>query len=407
MNLHFMTRNSAPLPSTARVTFAPLTAIAGRLVALLFAGAMLTATHAQEKPAPTSEYDPTKIAPTVATEKGQKQEGQEKTEKAEKAEKAEKTEKPEPIKRANDQRRAFLWRVTDSKNTVYLFGTMHVGTKSFYPLPAVVENALDSAKKIVVESDISKTDGLDEIEKMMFFAPPQTLDKVIPKPLLDRLNAQLTKFSLPPDGVKPMKPWAVGGFLSVNEIIRLGYDMNASVDAYVIEAAKKRDKPLLELETQVAQIKVLNSMTPKQQETYLENALYSLEKGIYEKQINGLVEAWLAADPAKFETVYAEMAKPLKNAAELDDVMLHSRHDAMVKKIESYLASGEPHFVAVGALHLLGPKGLVALLKNRRLKVEQVGVDAPRSEPSKPEPAKAAPVKTEPPKSVPSKNIAK
>lgn len=328
-------------------------------VALWFASVSPVA-GAQDK-FPPAEYDPT--APNKSDTKSE-------TKSEPKAE-----EKPaEPAKKINEHTRAFLWRVTSGGGTAYLFGTIHVGKQSFYPLPQLVEEALDRSAKVVMEADISKSESTADIDKMMFYAAPQSLDKNISKPLFDRLNTQLTRLNLPPQGAKGMKPWVVGGFLSVNEFVRLGYEMNYGVDAYLIEEAKKRNKPLLELETQVAQLKVLNDMPAKLQETYLENAVYSLENGLYEKHINNLVDAWLAGDPARLDSVYAQMTKPLKNATEIDDILLYSRHDAMVKKIEQFLATKETHFVAVGSLHMIGPRGLVALLKNRRHKVEQLGV---------------------------------
>ena len=48
------------------------------------------------------------------------------------------------------------------------------------------------------------------------------------------------------------------------------------------------------------------------------------------------------------------------------------RHDAMVGKIESYLNEGRQRvFVAVGALHLAGPRGLVEMLRQRGHTVRQ------------------------------------
>jgi uncharacterized protein YbaP (TraB family) len=43
----------------------------------------------------------------------------------------------------------------------------------------------------------------------------------------------------------------------------------------------------------------------------------------------------------------------------------------MLAKIEGYLASRERHFIAVGALHLAGPRGLVELLRKRGYVVRQ------------------------------------
>jgi uncharacterized protein len=326
----------------------------------LLVGGIPVMVGAQDKP-PVVEYDPTAPAKSEAGPDA-------------KSESKPESKPAEPAKKVNENTRALLWRVTSTSGTAYLFGTIHVGKQSFYPLPASVEEALERSTKIVMEADISKSDSTAELDKMMFYTPPQSLEKNISKPLFERLNTQLTRLKLPPQGAKSMKPWVVGGFLSVNEFVRLGYEMNYGVDAYLIDEAKKRDKPLLELETQLGQLKVLNDMSPRLQETYLENAVYSLENGLYEKHISNLVDAWLTGDAARLENVYAQMTKPLKNVNEIDDILLFSRHDAMVKKIEQFLASKETHFVAVGSLHLVGPRGLVSLLKNRRYKVEQIGV---------------------------------
>ena len=44
---------------------------------------------------------------------------------------------------------------------------------------------------------------------------------------------------------------------------------------------------------------------------------------------------------------------------------------SMLAKIEGYLDSRERHFIAVGALHLAGPRGLVELLRKRGYVVRQ------------------------------------
>ena len=44
----------------------------------------------------------------------------------------------------------------------------------------------------------------------------------------------------------------------------------------------------------------------------------------------------------------------------------------MMKKIEGYLNGKDRHFIAVGALHLAGPRGLIELLKKRGYVVRQL-----------------------------------
>ena len=52
--------------------------------------------------------------------------------------------------------------------------------------------------------------------------------------------------------------------------------------------------------------------------------------------------------------------------------MLYNRHAGMLKKIEGYLADDKSYFVAVGSLHLVGPRGLIEQLKIKGYKVRQL-----------------------------------
>ena len=164
----------------------------------------------------------------------------------------------------------------------------------------------------------------------------------------------------------------VGALLSVNEFTRLGYDMNLGVDAYLISVAKQQKKPVFELESQIAQIKFLTDMPPLLQEAFLENGLSAIENGSMGEQITGVVNAWQSGDVKLMQAVVDEGNKSAKQTSEFDEVLLYSRHPGMLKKIEGYLLEDQPYFVAVGSLHLLGPKGLVELLRAKGYKVAQL-----------------------------------
>ena len=267
--------------------------------------------------------------------------------------------------------KAFLWEVTSKTNVVYLFGTIHVGKRGFYPLPPQVEVALKQSPHRVVEADISNTEGLAGIEKVINYQPPDSLDKHIPGALFTRLKAQLARLQIPLEAVKPMKPYLISGFLSLSEFSRLGYDMNFGVDGYLIGKAKEDKKSILELESQAGQLKMLNGMSPSLQEAFLENAINTLESGNAPDQVTGMVNAWQSGDVKLMQEVAKSVNSNMRMRDELDEVLLYSRHDAMLRKIENYLHGNVPHFVAVGSLHLVGPRGLVEMLKARGFEVTQ------------------------------------
>jgi uncharacterized protein len=108
------------------------------------------------------------------------------------------------------------------------------------------------------------------------------------------------------------------------------------------------------------------------QETFLENALTAIEAGAVADQMSGVVTAWQTGDAKLMQDVVAAGNKNGKRISEFDEILLYSRHPAMVKKVEGFLLEDQPHFVAVGSLHLLGPKGLVELLAAKGYKIRQL-----------------------------------
>ncbi|MEO8386162.1 MAG: TraB/GumN family protein [Betaproteobacteria bacterium] len=268
--------------------------------------------------------------------------------------------------------KAFLWEVKSKVNVMYLFGTIHVGKRSFYPLQPQVQDALNASQRLVVEANISNNEGMGDIARIINYKAPDNLEKHIPVALFNRLKIQLMRLRLPLEAVRPMKPYLIGGFLTIVEFSKLGYDMNLGVDGYLIAKSKDDNRPVLELESQIAQLKMMDGMPPQLQEAFLENAISTLESGNAPDQVTGMVNAWQTGDVTLMQEVSKSVNKGMRLTDQLDAVLLYSRHDAMMKKIVSYLDGDVTHFVAVGSLHLLGPKGLVEMLKARGYEVKQL-----------------------------------
>jgi uncharacterized protein YbaP (TraB family) len=274
----------------------------------------------------------------------------------------------------SDAMRGLLWEVKskDGGNTLYLFGTIHVGKPSFYPLPVPVQNALMQSTKIVVEADVTDQSDGAEIAKLVDYPKGETIEKNISPALLARLKAQLEKRKIPFANVASMRPVILGGMLPIVEYVSLGYDMASGLDLALIQQAKREKKPLLQLESAAAQVKLLTSMPASLQEAFLDNTLTTIERGQSADQVTGIVNAWQLGDPKLMMALADEVARGQREAERLNKILLWGRHPAMMQKIEGYLASGEVHFVAVGSLHLVGASGLVSLLKDKGYKVQQL-----------------------------------
>lgn len=273
---------------------------------------------------------------------------------------------------AKTSKPSFLWEVSSPTNKVYLFGTVHVGKRSFYPLPASVEEAMSRSTTYVVEADPTKYVSESEVVALTHYRPGDAINKHIPLPLLQRTGRLLEKFQISLEFANHMRPFMVGALISMKEFERLGYEMTYGVEGYLIDAARRRGIPVLELESVTTQLGMLSNLPPNLQEAFLDNAVSAVEKERLQDQLINVVQAWQSGDVNKMEQAAKDASRDTRNAGELDEILLTSRHPGMLTKIAGFLKEREPYFVAVGSLHLIGPKGLVEQLRARGFQVKQL-----------------------------------
>jgi uncharacterized protein YbaP (TraB family) len=207
----------------------------------------------------------------------------------------------------------------------------------------------------------------------MVYEPPATLDKAVPKATWERARKHAARLSIPEPQLAMLKPFMAGTLLAFAEWGKAGYLPQFGVDLHLIKRAKEDGKKLLELEGADAQTALIESFTPAESLAALEGTMDALDSGLVREQITGMVNAWQAGDPALLLEVARKYNDTIPGAAAIEEKFIWSRHDAMAGKIgRMLLESKERHFVAVGALHLAGPKGLVEVLRKRGFTVRQL-----------------------------------
>ena len=266
----------------------------------------------------------------------------------------------------------FLWEVVSMTNRAYLYGTVHAGKQGWYPLPKEVEEALADSKVLVVEADITDRDAMARTGAAMVYEFPDTLKNHVPEKDYERFRKILPRYGLAEDQVARMKPLMAVSLIVFAEWQRQGYFPQYGVDAYLIAKAKAEVKPIVEIEGMQAQVDLMRSLTDAENDAIFEGTLTALEGGLTGEQITGVIAAWQAGDPQRVLEVAEKYNKGVPGAAEFEEKFIWSRHDAMLKKFDGYLnESRDRHFVAVGSLHLAGPKGLVEQLRKRGYIVRQ------------------------------------
>jgi uncharacterized protein YbaP (TraB family) len=171
----------------------------------------------------------------------------------------------------------------------------------------------------------------------------------------------------------PVKPFMAVSLLVFAEWARSGFQPGLGVDNYLIRKAHAEAKPVVEIEGAAAQIALMDSLTDKQEQDLFKGTLDALEEDLTTDQIKGLVSTWQAGDAQGLLEVARRYNDKVAGAAEFEEKFIWQRHGEMLKKIEGWLNdSRKRHFIAVGALHLAGPRGLVELLRKRGYVVKQL-----------------------------------
>ena len=268
---------------------------------------------------------------------------------------------------AND-RRGFLWEVRKGKQVAWLMGTIHVGRPEFYPLPPSRLAHLKRADAIVLEADVSDSARAIAATQKYALYPEGTpgLESRLSPELRQRVEAVLARNQLDIAPMMRMKPWMLGNVLALFEAAQAGYMPALSVEAYLMRVAKSDSKPILEFEGIEQQFGLFEQAPWETQIAFLEDALKAVETRGARRELNRIVQAWETADRASLERLLVEMRTQTSAGSRFTvDKILLGRHPQMVRRIETLMAGGKNYVFAVGALHLVGPQGLVEMLRAR------------------------------------------
>lgn len=271
--------------------------------------------------------------------------------------------------------RGALFKVQAGGHTLYLFGTMHVGLPSFYPLEPRIEQAIASANEVSLEVDPAQDPTLvgQAMVRYGFLPSGKKLEDILTAPERERLAKALKQANVDEATVAMYKPWLVATILSLGEYTAQGYRPDLSVDTYVAAQARKAKVPVRELESVSAQLALFDSLTSAEQRSFLLETLDAMENGKQAREVKQVVGAWAGADQAVLDDIARRAEEDdTVSGRFLQKVLIEGRNGTLAGKLADQLARDSSSVAAIGVLHLVGPKGIPALLRARGLAVERI-----------------------------------
>lgn len=271
---------------------------------------------------------------------------------------------------ASSTQRSFVWRVQGARGTVYLAGSLHLLGKDYYPLSPALEGAFKASTLLVEEVDFAEmmTPAAQlEMLKRGMLPPDQTLEDLVDADTLALVEKRFAALGLPLEPLKRFKPWMLAITLLGQEWERAGFRAELGLDRHFYDRARAQGMPVQGLETVAFQIGQFDGFSADEQQRMLETTIRELDTQM--AAVTQLANAWRSGDVATIERI---MLEEMKEEPRIYQRLLVDRNRNWIPAIEALFARSTPAFVVVGAAHLVGADGLLAMLRARGYTVEQL-----------------------------------
>lgn len=271
-----------------------------------------------------------------------------------------------------------LWRVTADgtdgvKHTSYVLGTMHTVEPEMLDTLAGLAEALGRATVVYGEVDASDM-ALSPAAMACAIAPSDsTLQRLLSPAALDSVCRYVSSFGV--DGAETvavlgkLKPAMLDAFL---EVRRSGASTDMSPDIALQQRAKALGKEVRALETAEQQAHMLLDLPISEQLEALMKSVRAPEAA--QAASDSLVAAYRCQD---LEAIGRLLARGMREA--YAERMVYARNRAWAAVLVPEMRRRSV-LVAVGAGHLVGPEGLLAMLRSAGFDVSPVGGSGLRPE---------------------------
>jgi uncharacterized protein YbaP (TraB family) len=274
-----------------------------------------------------------------------------------------------------------MWKISSPNNSAYLLGSVHLGDKSLYPLPPVIENAFAASSLLIVEVGSRNVAQMQSqvqqliAEKGTYPLGDDLYNHITPETRA-KLDAFLNHYGYPSLLIASFRPWMAALTVSMLPLIKAGLNPNEGIDLYFMKKAGV--KRIEQLEDPAWQINLLADVSERTSDKLLISAIAQAEHST--ETWTKLATFWTEGAGDKID----ELTKTQDAADTTDEKVLsrrlrEDRNPHMTDRLEKCLQSSESCFMIVGAAHAVGSEGIVKQLQARGYRVEQAVVQNPAS----------------------------
>lgn len=265
--------------------------------------------------------------------------------------------------------KSLLWKIEKEELTSpsYLYGTIHIipATDFFYP-PGTL-NAIEQSKKMVFEIDMNVMSDMSQQMALMqksIMKDGKKLGDLITEEEYGVVKAHFDKMGLPLALFERMKP----AFLTIFASEEMSPDVlqSGEMKSYEMEfmdIAKSKEMNVGGLETIDYQLSVFDSIPYVDQAKMLVESIQNAGEG--NDELAQMIAIYKDQDLDGMAAMFTD-----ESMGDMD-ILLNNRNKNWIAPMKEYM-SNEATFFAVGAGHLVGEQGVIALLRKEGFTVTAV-----------------------------------
>ncbi|HXX40803.1 MAG TPA: TraB/GumN family protein [Chthoniobacterales bacterium] len=260
-----------------------------------------------------------------------------------------------------------VWKVTDHSNHVmYLGGSWHALRASDYPIPSAFNRALDASSRLALEVDPNEMHAADKsISQAALYPKGDSFKNHVDPRTYNYIRRLFEMLNVPEEKFVHYRPWFIA--LALQSPGNRGMSTSLGVEQFLTSRARSQSKQIIGLETAREHAGVFLGLSDSQSEALL--LLTFIPGGGNNGSQANLMNAWRNGNA---DAIWHAVHDGFRDFPSLGDRILEARNRNWIPKMEGYLRSGQAYFVVAGAAHMGGPGGVLALLRGRGYRIEQL-----------------------------------
>ena len=244
-----------------------------------------------------------------------------------------------------------LWFAKSPVGSFYLFGAAE-RNREYASFGPEVKDAYDASAEVVreVDLDAAEPDRVNALLKRYgTLKRPATLRSRVSRQTWELLEQRLARTGRSTDELESMQPWLVSFALARSDSLVRALDPLPGI-ADPVHIPTEGQKPVVGLRTLESQFQMLAALPREVQDLLLRSAL----------------------GPEENDVAAAPLTAASPERAKLFEHLVYRRNEQMAERLFQIGIDGKLRFVEVGILHLIGNRGIPALLGQRGYRISRV-----------------------------------